>query len=67
MVNKQHCTLEGVKNSLVNIKASLNTGLTTVLKENYSNILPKQRLSISNSWQQVANNIKPEWMVGFCT
>jgi NADH:ubiquinone oxidoreductase subunit K len=33
MLNKEHSTLEGVK-KIVKIKASLNTGLTTVLKEN---------------------------------
>ena len=38
LLNKEHSTLEGIK-KIVNIKASLNTGLTEILKEFFPDIL----------------------------
>ena len=64
MLNKEHSTLEGIQ-KIVNIRASLNTGLTENLKEGFPDTLPSQRLESSNI--SLANNIKPEWMAGFCT
>jgi hypothetical protein len=39
MLNKEHNTLEGIK-KIVNIKASLNTGLTENLNKAFPNTLP---------------------------
>ena len=64
MLNKEHSTLEGIQ-KIVNIRASLNTGLTENLKEGFPDTLPSQRLESSNIPH--CNNIKPEWMAGFCT
>ena len=67
MLNKEHSTLEGIQ-KIVNIRASLNTGLTENLKEGFPDTLPSQRLESSNI--PLANNLsaKPtEWMAGFCT
>ena len=64
MLNKEHSTLEGIQ-KIVNIRASLNTGLTENLKEGFPDTLPSQRLESSNIPQ--ANNLKSEWMAGFCT
>ena len=64
MLNKEHSTLEGIQ-KIVNIRASLNTGLTENLKEGFPDTLPSQRLESSNI--PLTNNLKPEWMAGFCT
>jgi len=57
MVNKEHNTLEGIK-KIVNIKASLNTGLTENLNEAFPNTIPSQRLEDSNL--PTGNKINPE-------
>ena len=54
MLNKEHSTLEGIQ-KIVNIRASLNTGLTENLKEGFPDTLPSQRLESSNS--PLAHNI----------
>ena len=64
MLNKEHNTLEGIQ-KIVNIKASLNTGLTDNLKQAFPNTLPSPRLEDNNILHQ--NKINPEWMAGFCT
>ena len=64
MVNKEHNTLEGIQ-KIVNIKASLNTGLAENLNKAFPNTIPSQRLEDSNIPQ--GNKINPEWMAGFCT
>ena len=64
MLNKEHSTLEGIQ-KIVNIRASLNTGLTENLKKGFPDTLPSQRLESSNI--PLTNNLKPEWMAGFCT
>ena len=64
MLNKEHNTLEGIQ-KIVNIKASLNTGLTENLNKAFPNTLPIQRLEDNNLPQ--GNKINPEWMAGFCT
>jgi hypothetical protein len=38
---------------------------TENLKEGFPDTLPSQRLESSNI--PLANNLKPEWMAGFCT
>ena len=50
---------------IVNIKASLNTGLAENLNKAFPNTIPSQRLEDSNIPQ--GNKINPEWMAGFCT
>lgn len=39
MLNKEHSTLEGIQ-KIVNIRASLNTGLTENLKKGFPDTLP---------------------------
>jgi NADH:ubiquinone oxidoreductase subunit K len=64
MVNKEHNTLDGIQ-KIINIRASLNTGLSEKLKEAFTKTIPSQRLENSNLPQ--GNKINPEWMAGFCT
>ena len=64
MLNKEHNTIEGIKK--VKIKASLNSGLTKLLKEVFHETLPSHNIKqkLENSKTPLANNIKPEWMAG---
>ena len=62
MRNKEHNTLEGIE-KIVNIKASLNTGLTENLKKAFTNTLALKDLDSNISYV----NIDPKWMAGFCT
>ena len=57
MVNKEHNTLEGIQ-KIVNIKASLNTGLTENLNEAFPDTKPYQKLEDNNIPQ--GNKINPE-------
>ena len=57
MLNKEHSTLEGIQ-KIVNIKASLNTGLAENLNKAFPNTIPSQRLEDSNIPQ--GNKINPE-------
>ena len=66
MLNKEHSTLKGVQ-KIVNIKASLNLGLSNDLKEAFPDTIPTKNLE---SWTEnniVYNNLHPEWLAGFST
>ena len=59
MSNKSHLTMEGLQR-IINIKASINTGLSQVVKSNFNNINPVNRPLI-NSY----NIPNPYWITGF--
>jgi hypothetical protein len=61
MINKEHLTFEGFQN-FINIKASINLGLSDVLISNFSNIIPVKRLLI---WTK--DILNPNWIAGFTT
>ncbi|CAG8976708.1 hypothetical protein HYALB_00008463 [Hymenoscyphus albidus] len=70
MLNKEHTTLDGIQ-KIVNIKASLNTGLSKDLKDSFPKSNPTT-LKTMESYdtcviQQKSNNLHPEWLAGFCT
>jgi hypothetical protein len=57
--NKAHLTLEGLKH-IVNIKASMNLGLSEILKSEFIGYMPVKRPII------IANSIPhPSWVSGF--
>ena len=58
--NKAHLTLEGVK-ELVNIKASMNLGLSDMLKSEFAGYTPVERPVIN--YDNVSLN--PHWLSGF--
>ena len=57
--NKVHLTIEGL-NQIINIKASMNTGLSEIVKSNFNNIIPVTRPIINTS-----NIPDPHWISGF--
>ena len=61
MLNKEHNTLKGIQ-KIVNIKASLNLGLSKDLKEAFPDTIPTKKLESC-----VENNLSPGWMAGFST
>jgi len=63
MLNKEHNTLEGIQKT-VNIRASLNTGLSNDLKEAFPMTIPAT-LNLESSIKN--NNLHPEWVAGFST
>lgn len=63
MLNKEHNTLEGIQ-KIVNIRASLNTGLSKDLKEAFPMTIPVT-LNLENRIKN--NNLHPEWVAGFST
>jgi hypothetical protein len=63
MLNKEHNTLEGLE-KIVNIKASLNLGLSKDLKEAFSITFP-ETLNMESCIKN--NNLHPEWLAGFST
>ena len=64
MLNKKHNTLEGIQ-KIVNIKASLNTGLSNDLKEAFPKTMPAGLKTLESSIKN--NNLHPEWVAGFST
>ena len=69
MLNKEHNTLEGIQ-KIVNIKASLNLGLSEDLKEAFPNTVSIKKLENCAASQKnniLFNNLPPEWMAGFST
>ena len=60
MQRGEHLTIEGIQ-KIVNIRASLNKGLTTVLKTAFPNCIPFSILPVP------LNNTKlhPQWIAGF--
>nr|YP_010691077.1 LAGLIDADG endonuclease [Phellinus igniarius]WBU93178.1 LAGLIDADG endonuclease [Phellinus igniarius] len=59
IINKAHLTIEGF-NQIINIKASMNTGLSQILKLNFRNIVPVNRPFIHTD-----NIPAPQWETGF--
>lgn len=57
-------TLEGVQ-KIVNIRASLNWGLSKNLKEAFPRVVPVKRPSVVNN--AAYTNLSPEWLAGFAT
>ena len=57
--NKVHLTIEGL-NQIINIKASMNTGLSQIVKSNFNNIVPVKRPNVNTD-----NIPDPQWITGF--
>jgi hypothetical protein len=57
--NKIHFTLEGIQ-KIVNLRASINKGLSEDLKKSFSNTIPFTKI-ITNNFKE----INPNWLVGF--
>ena len=56
--NKEHLTQKGL-NQMVNIKASMNLGLSDILKSEFSNFIPVNRPYLSDSL------VTSDWLSGF--
>lgn len=63
MLEKEHNSLEGIQ-KIVNIKSSMNKGLSNELKEFFLETIPVKREEIKNNY--VVSEAK-EWMAGFAT
>lgn len=61
IINKNHLTKEGLA-KLVSLKASMNLGITPLLKKAYPNVIPAIR---DNFFDQEIPN--PDWLAGFTT
>src|SRR6266481_1528612 len=61
MNNKAHLSIEGL-NQIVNIKASMNLGLSDKLKSEFNDYTPVERLVINTE-----NFPDPNWIAGFVT
>lgn len=61
MKTREHLTMEGLA-KIVNIKASMNKGLSEQLKEQFLDVVPVQRPIVEISQFQVSN---PSWLIGF--
>ena len=59
MKNKEHLSIEGLQ-KIINIKASMNSGLSDVLKSNFKKIIPVERPLILTE-----NITDPNWLAGF--
>lgn len=59
MKNKDHLTIEGL-NQAINIKASLNWGLSDFLKSEFNHFTPVERQIINTE-----NIPDPNWIAGF--
>nr|YP_009262022.1 LAGLIDADG endonuclease [Chrysoporthe austroafricana]AMX22097.1 LAGLIDADG endonuclease [Chrysoporthe austroafricana] len=59
MNNKQHLTLEGL-NKIIEIRASMNKGLSKILSDNFSNLIPMARPCV-----ELNGTIDPYWLAGF--
>lgn len=57
--NKEHLTMEGLR-KIVSMRASLNKGLSSLLKDNFKNIIPIERPII-----EVPIYFDPFWILGF--
>lgn len=60
MQRKEHLTIEGLQ-KIVNIRASLNRGLTPLLLEAFPNTVPLLRPSLSS----LSTKLDPQWVAGF--
>ena len=61
MTNREHLTMEGLA-KIVNIKASMNKGISEQLKEQFLDVVPVQRPIVEISQSHVSNL---SWLVGF--
>ena len=61
MNTKDHLSIEGLK-KIINIKASMNLGLSDLLKSEFSEINPVERQVIN-----IENIPDPNWMAGFAS
>lgn len=59
MMNKLHLTSEGLL-KIINIKASINEGISEVIKSEFTNIIPVERPKI-----ETKNIAHPSWVSGF--
>jgi LAGLIDADG endonuclease len=59
IINKNHLTIEGI-HQIINIKASMNTGLSQIVKLNFSHIIP-----VNRSFINTYNIPDPQWITGF--
>jgi len=59
MENKEHLTLDGLQR-IINIKATINWGLSDVLREAFPNTIPVKRPLV-----EVAKILDPNWVAGF--
>jgi LAGLIDADG endonuclease. len=59
MNNKNHLSIEGL-NQIINIKASMNIGLSNILKENFNSIVPIEKPFIITEYIP-----DPNWIAGF--
>lgn len=64
MLNKEHNSMEGIQKA-VNIRASINTGLSHGLKEAFPNTIPVDKSTLINN--VMYKNIPSEWLAGFAT
>lgn len=62
--NKAHLTVEGL-NKIVNIKASMNLGLSDILKSKFPEYRPVQRPIIN--YDDCSVTINPYWIAGFAS
>ena len=60
-MNKNHLSIEGL-NKIINIKASINLGLSELLKSEFKNYIPIDRPVINTE-----NITNPNWISGFVT
>ena len=67
MLNKEHNTPEGVLRSqkTVNIKASLNLGLSNDLKEAFPYTMAATKPEVYTKSNKAYNNLHPGWVAGF--
>ena len=58
---KEHLTIEGLQ-KIIAIKASINWGLSDVLKKAFPDVVPVVRPIVENSFPKI---IDPNWLAGF--
>lgn len=59
MLNKKHNFLEGLE-KIVNLRASLNLGLSSDLNKAFANTIPKKKLESYSKCKTVYNNLQPD-------
>lgn len=64
MLEKEHSTLEGIQ-KIVNIKSSMNWGLSNELKESFPNTIAVKREEIDKKYDTLLS--AKEWIAGFAT
>ena len=62
MLEKEHNTIEGVQ-KIVNIKSSINWGLSNELKESFPETIAVEREEIKNKYDVLVS--AKEWIAGF--